>query len=269
MSSIFGGFRNVRVFPLVLGLVAALLLVQTVRLVWTIVTPLGPVGDWRASEVKVLPPQSRLALFKSFDPFFRTDPVQSGNVVTSLQLTLYGIRMNAGSGLGSAILAGQDGVQESYAVGEDIRPGVSLASVQFDHITIDRGGVMESLYLDQSVPAETVGTRAPVPSNIGLAPSGALAAPFAESISSAIGFQPRSADGKITGIILSPQGDGAMFRSAGFRDGDIITAVEGKPVSSAADIAALKSQIVPGTRISVEVERGAKTVPISINLPGQ
>ena len=60
-----------------------------------------------------------------------------------------------------------------------------------------------------------------------------------------------------------------MFKAAGFRDGDIITSVNGKPVTSTADIESLKSQIAPGARISVNVERGANTVPISINLPGQ
>lgn len=148
--------RRARLYPFLLGLIGLLLLVQAIRLIWVVVTPLGPVGDWRANEVQVLSPQARLSLFSSFDPFFRNGPAVSGNVVTSLQLTLYGIRMNAGSGLGSAILAGTDGVQDSYAVSDEIQPGVTLASVHFDHVVIDRGGVMESLYLDQSIPAETV-----------------------------------------------------------------------------------------------------------------
>ncbi|QJB70380.1 type II secretion system protein N [Parasphingorhabdus halotolerans] len=138
------------------GIIVILLVIQLIRLVWAVLVPLGPVGDWQANEVQVLSPQSRLALFTSFDPFFRSAPAQSGNVVTSLQLTLFGIRMNEGSGLGSAILAGPDGVQESYAVGDEIVAGAKLHNVQFDHVVIDRGGALESLYMDQSVPAETV-----------------------------------------------------------------------------------------------------------------
>lgn len=146
-----------RFYTALLILLAVLLVVQAIRLVWLVVTPLGPVGDWQSAQVQVLSPQSRVSLFHSFDPFYRSAPSQSANIVTSLQLTLYGIRMNAGSGLGSAILAGPDGVQESYPVGAEIMPGVKLDAVHFDHVVIDRSGVKESLYLDQSVPAETVG----------------------------------------------------------------------------------------------------------------
>ena len=265
-------------FPFAVAALAILLMIQVIRLFWLVITPVGPVGDWRASEVQLLSPQSRLALFNSFDPFFRGEPAQSGSVVTSLQLTLYGIRMNEGSGLGSAILAGPDGVQGSYAVGDEIAPGAKLASVQFDHVTIDRGGNMESLYMDQSVPAETVGGESgiaqPVTSTLldgapEQAPIAALTGGLASGLSGAVTMQPRSFEGKVTGIVVSPQGSGAMFKAAGFRDGDIITSVNGKPVTSTADIESLKSQIAPGARISVNVERGANTVPISINLPGQ
>src|SRR3546814_4797376 len=37
-------------------------------------------------------------------------------------------------------VAGPNGVQNSFAVGEEIMPGVVLKAVAFDHITIDRGG---------------------------------------------------------------------------------------------------------------------------------
>ncbi|WP_414696340.1 type II secretion system protein N [Parasphingorhabdus sp.] len=150
-------FPKPGLYTIILVILAILLVVQAVRLVWLVVTPVGPVGEWSASQVQVLPPQSRAALLSSFDPFYRSSPEQSANVITSLQLTLYGVRMNEGSGLGSAILAGPDGVQQSYAVGEEVMPGVTLDAVHFDHVVIDRGGARESLYLDQSVPAETVG----------------------------------------------------------------------------------------------------------------
>ncbi len=154
--------RKQGIFTLIAGVLGVLLLIQLIRLVWLFVTPLGPVGGWQAGEIQVLSPESRLALFSSFDPFFPTANAVDANVVTSLQLTLYGIRMNEASGLGAAILAGTDGVQENYAIGDEILPGVTLEAVRFDHVIIDRSGTRESLYLDQSVPAEVVGTDAPV-----------------------------------------------------------------------------------------------------------
>lgn len=248
-------------YPVLFGILAALLLVQAIRLIWLVVTPLGPVGDYRADDVEILSPQSRLTLFSSFDPFFHGGAAQSANVVTSLQLTLFGIRMNEASGLGSAILSGPDGVQTNYGVGEEIIAGVTLNSVAFDHVIINRGGVLESLYLDQSIPAQTVGTDDPI-------------APASRSfggneIPGVASLAPRNDQGRITGIVLSPLGDGSLFNSAGFRNGDIIVSINGNPVGSTSDIETLKSQIRPGTRLSVEVERGANTVPVAVNLGAQ
>jgi general secretion pathway protein C len=245
-------------YPVLLLILAVLLVVQAVRLIWLVATPLGPVGDYRADDVQILSPQSRLTLFSSFDPFFRSGAAQSANVVTSLQLTLFGIRMNEASGLGSAILAGPDGVQTNYVVGEEIMPGVTLSSVEFDYVIIDRGGVRESLYLDQSIPAQTVGTDDPV------APVSLTAG--SNEIPGVASLAPRNDQGRVTGIVISPLGDGALFNSAGFRNGDIIVSINGNPVASSGDIEALKSQVKPGSRLSVEVERGANRVPIAVNL---
>jgi len=245
-------------YPVLLAILAVMLLVQVTRLVWLVLTPLGPVGDYRANDVQILSPQSRLTLFSSFDPFFRGGAEQTANVVTSLQLTLFGIRMNEASGLGSAILSGPDGMQENYVVGEEIMSGVTLNSVEFDHVIINRGGVLESLYLDQSIPAQTVGTEDSV------APASLTAG--GNEIPGVASLAPRNEQGKVTGIVITPLGDGSLFKSAGFRDGDVIVSINGNPVGSTSDIETLKSQVQPGARLSVEVERGADTVPVAVNL---
>ncbi len=252
----------------ILGALAILTAVQTARLFWILITPVGPVNAWRAPSVNVVPQSARMALFAGFDPFFRNDATAASTQnVTSLSLTLFGIRANESSGGGSAIIAGEDGVQSSFAVGEEVAPGVVLDSVAFDHVILSRGGVKESLYLDQSVPAETVSPSA----------SGASAAPApaaanadvglnAETLQKSIGFAPRNEGGRVTGFVLQARDDGTMLRLAGFQAGDIVVGINGRPVSSAADIA---SQIRPGARLSVEIERGGAKVPIALNLEQQ
>ncbi len=258
---------------LLIGLLALLLAVQVARLLWAVVTPVGPLGNWRPAQVNFVPPAARMALFLGFDPFFRNDATATTANVTSLSLTLFGIRANESSGSGSAIIAGEDGVQNSYGIGEEVAPGVILDSVAFDHVILSRGGVKESLYLDQSVPAETVGTTpstTPATSAPAL-PGGAPKAPQpglgdglnAETIQKSIGFSPRSEGGRVTGLVVQPRDDGTMLRMAGFQPGDIITGLNGRPVTSAADIAA---QLRPGARLSVEIERGGSKLPIALNL---
>jgi general secretion pathway protein C len=249
---------------LILGMLAVLTAVQTARLFWILLTPVGPVNDWRAPSVNVVPQSARMALFAGFDPFFPNDAtVATTQNVTSLSLTLFGVRANESSGGGSAIIAGEDGVQKSFAVGEEVAPGVTLDSVAFDHVILSRGGVKESLYLDQSVPAETVSPLASGSAATAPATANADVGLNAETLQKSIGFAPRNEGGRVTGFVLQARDDGTMLRLAGFQAGDIVVAINGRPISSAADIA---SQIRPGARLSVEVERGGAKVPIALNL---
>lgn len=134
----------------------ALIVVQAVRLFWAMVTPLGPIGDWRpraAASVNVDP---------AFDPFFRSAP-GGGSAVTALPLKLFGVRLDSAMGRSSAIIATPDGVQSSFGLGEEVMPGTRLKAVLGDHVVLDRGGAEEQLFLDQSVPAPTVAPVVPAP----------------------------------------------------------------------------------------------------------
>jgi general secretion pathway protein C len=246
------------------GLIA-LLALQLVRLAWVIVTPVGSFGPWEGRQAQLLTPAARQALFASFDPFFRSGAPQAAGtgVVTSLALTLYGIRLNEGSGLGSAIIAAPDGVQNSFAVGDEILPGVVLKSVAFDHVTIDRGGAEEQIFLDQSTPAPTAAPEGGV-SKAPPSPPPPSTDPTADSLKRDIGFAPRMQNGRVTGLAVSAKGPG--FASAGFRPGDIISQINGQPVG---DLQSVQNQIAPGARLSLTVERGAAVASVNLIVQGQ
>jgi general secretion pathway protein C len=86
-------------------------------------------------------------------------------VVTSLPLTLHGVREDRATGRGSAIIATPDGQQNSIGVGEEIMPGVTLTGVGPDSVTISRGGVAEQLFLGAAPAGETLpdASAAPAP----------------------------------------------------------------------------------------------------------
>jgi general secretion pathway protein C len=242
---------------------AALCVALAANLFWAIFGPVGSIGNWKAREPLSLPASARVALFSSFDPFSRT-PMQAGGevTVTSLSLTLFGTRLNENSGSGSAILAGADGVQQSYAVGEEVMPGVLLSQVAFDHVVLTRNGVKESLFLDQSVPAETVG-QGGVPAMPAAEAEAGEVRLNAMTLRDSVDVQPRNEGSRITGLILSAKDDGAMMRNAGLMPGDIIVTINGRPVGSASDIAA---QLRPGAKLTLEVERGSQKIPVGLNL---
>ncbi len=234
----------------VLGLLIIALAAQGARLVWALVVPIGTVGEWRPATIHSSAASRSGAA--DFDPFFRmAQPVQEA-VVTSLALKLFGVRMNMATGQGSAIIETTNGVQSSFAVGEEIEPGVTLKMVSFDNVTIERGGVAEQIFLDQSV-------AAPVAQ-----PTGAAIPPGDSSGSSllanSIEISPRAENGKINGMTLNPKGDGALFRAAGLEPGDVLTAVNGKPVSDGEDV---RSILAGGGTVSLEVERGGRRMTVS------
>lgn len=261
-------------------LLLAVLAIQCARLLWAIVTPVGPLGDWRIAQPGA--GGSPAAILRGFDPFFRVSGTQSGTTaVTSLQLTLFGTRIDDATGLSSAIIAGPDGVQNSVGLGEEIVPGVRLKAVAFDHVTIDRGGKAEELYIDQSAvpPPGAAIPSAPVASPPGAAPiaqpvAGSAAAGMPPGVTpmqlkSDIGFTPRIDGGRISGLVVRSQGNGAAFRSMGLKEGDVVTAAGGRAITGPADIDRLFSGLTPGSSLSITVERGGQTLSLTTTIRGQ
>lgn len=220
-------------------LLLVLIAVQAARLVWTLVTPVGPVGDWRPAGTVAAPGGD--AALTQFDPFFRLSAGGGPAVVTALNLKLYGVREDRATGRGSAIIALPDGSQRNFAVGEEIIPGVRLAQVGFDNVTIDRSGVPEQIFLDQSEPA------APAP---GAAPPTANAAP------ATVRPQP-----VIAGPAPPPPAPPAP-RIPGLAPGDVVVSVNGQPISSPEQaVAAVRAA---GGPVNVIVNRGGRAVTLQV-----
>lgn len=259
----FGAFQRPRIgagmsaLPIIQGAFTGILIMalaaQCARLVYATSVPIGVVGEWRPATIHGSANARSGAA--GFDPFFRlaTNPQEA--VVTSLALKLFGVRMDMATGRGSAIIATADGVQSSYAVGEEIEPGVTLKIVSFDNVTIDRGGVAEQIFLDQSVaaPVAQTGSAAGTSFPPGEASGSSL-------LANSIEIAPRTENGKITGMMLNPKGDGALFKAAGLEPGDVLIAVNGKSVSDGEDV---RSSLAGGGTVSLEVERGGRRMTVS------
>lgn len=263
-----------RVYSVIELLLLAALAVQGARLVWMVATPVGPLGDWRAT----LPGggESGAAMLRGFDPFFRLEAAPGGQpaTVTSLALVLFGTRTDGATGRGSAIIAASDGEQKAYTIGDEVAPGVTLKQVAFDHVTLSRGGVDEDLFIDQSVGAATTASTvgAPETSSVlnGMPTAAAGAAPITPAkLRAEVGFIPRVEGGKVTGLVVRPQGSGAIFRQIGLIEGDIVTQIAGRPVNGQADLDQLAAQFTKGGNLSLTIERGAEQLPLVVALSGQ
>jgi general secretion pathway protein C len=249
---------------------AATIAVLGAVLLWIVVTPVSPLGAWRPAEVRVMSPTARSALFAQVDPFNRGGAVAVAagpGAVTSLALTLFGVRVNAATGGGSAIIAGADGLQQVYLTGSEVQPGVTLSEIHFDHVALTRNGGTELLYLDQSKPAPAAATvlAASPAGPVGVSPG---AAPLSVAgLREGLAIQPQAGDnGRVNGLQVSPEGDGSAFRAAGFQPGDVIVGVAGRPVGNAGDGVALLNSLKPGGSVAVTVQRGGKQLPLAITV---
>ena len=251
----------------------ALLAAQGARLVYAAVTPVNPVGNWRADD-RGGAPATPLSILGTFDPFFRLSDANGPVVVTALDIKLFGTRADQASGRGSAIIGLPDGTQASFAVGEEILPGVTLKAVRFDSITVARGGSDEQVYLDQSTPAENVtaaaaaaGPGGPLGPGLAGAPPGLGvpgAPPPALPLMEETQATPRLQAGAVTGVVLQPKGGGNAFRSAGFQPGDVLVSVGGQAVAAAGAASQLQSRLAQGGEVAVEVERGGRIVALRV-----
>ena len=132
-------------------------------------------------------------------------------------------------------------------------PGVILKQVAFDGVTIERGGVLEQIFLDQSVVAPVV---TPAGQSGGAAMKGA-------ALQNSVTFAPRLVSGKTDGLILSPAGDGTQFKAWGLQRGDVLLAINGNPVTSVEAISTLRPG---GDSISLDVERGGRRITLSAKI---
>ncbi|CAN5304189.1 type II secretion system protein N [soil metagenome] len=237
------------------------LAVQCARFVWIAFAPLGPVGAWKGAPAAPLTNNGNV--LKTFDPFFRMSASSGNSVVTSLPLKLFGVRVDQASGRGSAIIATADGVQQSFAVGDEVMPGIRLKSVAQDNVTLDRGGTVEQLFLDQSVPAPVAQPGVTAANDpLGAQPSVANP-PGVAALRTGIAFAPRMEKGVVTGFLVTPRGAGEVFRAAGLLPGDIVIEINGQKLNSVEGAASSIANIPPGTLVRFAVQRGGRVTVIS------
>lgn len=129
--------RMLLVLELILLLVVA---AQGARLIWIVAAPMAPVS----APVTVQKSRADPGVLASFDAFGASAGVSavSGGQGAG-EFRLFGVR--AGGGGASAIIAGPDGVQKAYAVGEPVADGVILTNVAADHVELSRNGARSTL----------------------------------------------------------------------------------------------------------------------------
>lgn len=242
-----------------LGLLAFL----SARLIWAMIVPIGPVGTLPQAAPATAPD---IAIFARFDPFFQMLGDAGPLVVSDLEIDLFGTRVDNASGRGSAIIGAKGRPQQSFRVGEDVLPGVTLHAVAFDSVTVNRRGVLEQLFLDQSIPAR------PVSASETLSGSGSEAVPVIDRrvdkarFAGEISAEPVYVDGRVDGVAVQPASDGRLFNEIGLQPGDIVLSVNGARIDTKARADNIVDLIGGAAVAAFEIRRGAEVKTLSVEI---
>lgn len=211
-------------------------------------------------------------------------PAADGPVVvnapdTKLSWTLKGVLSDPDPKRSAAILATQGQPEKLYRVGADLPGQVRLEQVLADRVMLMRDGQLETLRLKQhsAGSAARSGSRRPAlpstDSNATLAPDGGVARidrdawlndpqRFMEVISAT----PVMVDGAMYGLEVSPARNAREFEAAGLQPGDVITDVDGTPISDIEDYRDILKELTDASSVSVSLERNGEPMNITITM---
>lgn len=197
---------------------------------------------------------------------------------TGLGLTLMGVTLSIPTSASRAIIAGGDsGRAESYALGSAITANATLAEVARTHVVLQVDGRLETLSFDKpGAKAPVAGTkdlRSLIPSNSAPAADAPSNDPDAviARYRAAILQNPQAVMDRLG---LEATGDGYRIsesaspgvRQAGFRPGDLVTAVNGQKVGDIASDQGYFDEVAASGKARVELQRDGQSIIMTFPL---
>lgn len=188
---------------------------------------------------------------------------------TTVQLVLAGVLALPDPKRGLAIVGPSAATAKLYTVGSAVPGGVSLYAVYRDRVLLDRGGVIESLYMPRR--ASLAGTAPTLDSANQGSPGQRLAA-LVQGNGALLGGLVRAqavfSGSKLSGYRIYPGGRASIgaFTRLGLRPGDLITAVNGTPLDDPNRGSEILDTLSSSASASVTVQRNGQPVDLNLNL---
>ena len=158
-----------------------------------------------------------------------------------------------------------------YAVGATLPGGVRLHEVYADRVVLERDGSLETLPLPRQFSAggrATVASMSPA-GNSGEPPLGEsvqrLIAQGPEVIGEVLRPMPMYASGQLKGFRVYPGRDRQKFMKLGLKPGDVVTQINGVPLSDAQRGMEILRTLGNAGTAQVTVERGGATQQLSVD----
>lgn len=207
--------------------------------------------------------------------------IENQAVNTSLNLVLLGVVNSTNEQEARAIISTGD-KSDVYTVGEALPIGnnVTLSKVMSDRVIINNNGQYENLWLYQVDPNAKLISKnavpAPVQAPIYEPPQGQsnpandsperFRAEVSRNLSDVVAMSIYREGGQVLGYKIRPGRDAEKFKSLGLQTDDIITAVNGTPLTNPAKIMEVYKNMGNTTSASLEIKRGGSVMTVDVVL---
>jgi general secretion pathway protein C len=188
---------------------------------------------------------------------------------TAVQLVLAGVLALPDPKRGLAILGPSAAAAKLYMVGSAVPGGVTLYAVYKDRVLLDRGGVIESLYMPRRAPlAGTVPAMEPPNQGNPGQRLAALVQGNGALMGGIVRAQAVFSGSKLSGYRIYPGGRASIgaFTHLGLRPGDLITAVNGTPLDDPNRGSEILDTLSSSASATVTVQRNGQPVDLNLNL---
>lgn len=160
-------------------------------------------------------------------------PVDAPDTTLNLQLT--GVVASPDDRSGWAIIAASRGNTKTYYVGDEIETtnGATLHAVYEDRVILNRAGRFETLRLPKEMLASTAGRMAPPPPMAQPLDSSLrdVISENASRLTDVIRVAPYIDQGQMLGFRVNPAQDRALFEALGLQPNDVVTDINGTPLT--------------------------------------
>jgi type II secretion system protein C len=230
----------------------------------------GWIHRWHRSAQKraaVIPQARPVAAVRHAVPLGRLGTDASASK-TPLRLVL--VRTLPGSNVhtGRALIGVDRAHPQTYLAGAILESGARVDEIYGDHVVLVQGGVRVLLYVESSGIAPQNSRTAQALELVG-GPQPKAEAPHysVETLTDYVRTVPVYRNGIVTGFQVYPGARAGAFRKWGLQAGDVITDLDGQPLTDPDQAMQLLHSLTDGEALTATVQRGTR-VPFQVALDG-
>ncbi len=204
-------------------------------------------------------------------PIATPEPISAPE--TRLRLVLHGVFASTNPQQSMAIIAEKNGKDDSYFIGDSVPGNATLHEVYADRVILKRLGKLETLRLKEPASKAEIGRSSArkssyrssrTRSSARLKNIQELYKTDPQKVFSQLRLTPVTKDGTINGYRFS-HNDRALMREIGLTTRDIITAVNGVPVSDSGKLFAMMKDVENLDEVNLTILRNGQTQNLVIS----